>query len=140
MAKNPGGRPPKYTDPVEMQKGVDEYFDGGGETVELFFKGQPYPVRRFTLSGLAYHLGYVNRQSLYDNEKNDKFSDIIKAARLRIERQYEALATTMGGAGPIFILKNMGWKDESTVKTLDVHKESEDLEKVYDNIKQDKVS
>jgi hypothetical protein len=35
---------------------------------------------------------------------------------MRVENHYENLLQTQGGAAVIFALKNMGWKDENSVK------------------------
>lgn len=100
---HPGGRPPKWTSPEEIKKLGDEYFDSfkeGGEN-----HGKP-----ITVTGLAYHLD-TNRQTLCDYQNNDEFTDTISRLKLRVEmfaeqRLYEGSAT-----GPIFALKNFGWKD-----------------------------
>jgi len=100
MAK--AGRPSEYNNPDELQKRIDAYFDSN---------------EKYTICGLAYDLGFESRQSFYDYEKRDKFSYIIKRARLRIEGYYESLLGKPGGAGgPIFALKNMGWTDKSEVE------------------------
>lgn len=100
MAK--AGRPSEYNNPDELQKRIDEYFDSN---------------EKYTICGLAYDLGFESRQSFYDYEKRDKFSYIIKRARLRIEGYYESLLGKPGGAGgPIFALKNMGWTDKQEYK------------------------
>ena len=55
---NVGGRPPIWTDPKDLQKLVDEYFDNN---------------KRVTLAGLAVHLG-IDRQTLYNYAEKDGFS------------------------------------------------------------------
>jgi hypothetical protein len=74
--KHPGGRPPKYKTPEELQAKVDEYFETHKES---------------TTSGLALFLGYADWRALYDLGKLDKFSDIISIAKLRIAERYEML-------------------------------------------------
>lgn len=97
--KHPGGRPPKFKDPAELEALLSDYFENE-------------PV--LTMTGLALHLGFVNRQSMYDYEKKPEFSDTIKMARAMIENGYEkALARGEGTAGHIFALKNFGWTDKS---------------------------
>jgi basic membrane lipoprotein Med (substrate-binding protein (PBP1-ABC) superfamily) len=93
------GRPSTYTDPGELEAAVQEYF----ATTE----------GKRTLTGLAYHLGFESRQSLYDYEKDGQFSYIIKRAKMRIEMMYEELLQGNTPTGSIFVLKNMGWKDKS---------------------------
>lgn len=111
----PGGRPPKYKTAKELQSAVDDYFDNGvAERVTIVGKGEnatevkiPVP----TITGLVLHLGFADRASFYDLEKQEKFSHTIKRARTFIEKEYEEQLATKGNAGAIFALKNFGWKD-----------------------------
>lgn len=97
--KHPGGRPPKFTDPVELEAMLDYYFENE-------------PV--LTMTGLALHLGFCNRQSMYDYENKPEFSDTIKRARTMIEMSYEKdIKTGDGTTGHIFALKNFGWTDKT---------------------------
>lgn len=99
----PAGRPPKWTSPEQVQVLADAYFESfkdGGEN-----KGKP-----MTITGLALHIGCY-RETLLNYEEKDEFFDTIKTIKQRIEqfaeqRLYEGAAT-----GPIFALKNFGWKD-----------------------------
>jgi len=97
------GRPPKYKTAEELQKKIDEYFEAHD---------------KYTISGLAYNLGFDGRQSFYDYEKKDEFSYTIKRARLRIEMYYEELLTKGGGISGsiIFALKNFGWTDKQEIE------------------------
>lgn len=98
--KNKGGRPPIWTSPLVLQKLVDE-----------FFKRE----KRITLAGLAVALD-ISRSTLYEYEKKDKFSYIIKKARERVEELYEEKLVHDGSpTGVIFALKNMGWSDNRKV-------------------------
>jgi hypothetical protein len=101
--KNLGGRPPAYTNNSELHLKVEEYFDST-------------PFSEWGLSGLAYHLGFSSRQSLYDYEKKEEFNYVIKRAQLRIESKYEKNLSNpkIPIAGTIFALKRMGWVDENT--------------------------
>jgi hypothetical protein len=63
------GRPLKYKTQEELQDAIDDYFINA-----------EIP----TITGLALHLGFCSRQSMYDYEKTDGFADIIKLARKRI--------------------------------------------------------
>ncbi len=95
---HPGGRPPLFTDPQQLQDLVDNYF-----------KNDQQP----TLAGLAVSLG-MSRQSLYNYEEKDQFFDIIKSARELVESLYEArLIYGSQPTGVIFALKNMNWKDKT---------------------------
>jgi hypothetical protein len=97
---NEGGRPSLYTDPAELSKNIEAYFKDNN---------------KITICGLAYHLGFVSRQSLSDYENRIEFSDIIKRAKLRVEMSYEEKLSEGNCAGSIFALKNMEWSDKSEV-------------------------
>jgi hypothetical protein len=97
-------RPRIYETAEELQKEVDRYFDST-------------PQSEIAISGLAYHLGFADRQSLYDYEKDDRFSCIIKRARLRVELAYEWRLNSNTCTGAIFALKNMGWRDRQEVES-----------------------
>lgn len=94
--KSPG-QPPKFSTPEDFKKACDEYiFSNPG---------------RLTVTGLAMWLGFCDRQSLYDYEKRDGYSCIVKEARLAVEHDYELSLRSSYVVGSIFALKNMGWKD-----------------------------
>ena len=97
------GRPAFYDSAEEMQSLIDSYF-------------QSTPSQEQTITGLALHLGFESRQSFYAYEDKGEFSYTLKKARLRIEQSYESLLKVPGsGGGPIFALKNFGWKDKTEV-------------------------
>lgn len=77
------------------------------EAIEKYFDTEPI----LTITGLALVLGFESRQSLYDYEKMDGYSYIIKKARLRVENGYEKSLHKQTNSGAIFALKNMGWSD-----------------------------
>jgi hypothetical protein len=111
---NEGGRPPRYTSPDELQAKIEEYFSDGCNKRKVITKtGNEVEIPYLTVSGLAYYLGFESRQSFYDYEKHDKFSYIIKKARLRIEMMYEEMLAMGYPTGAIFALKNMGWHDKT---------------------------
>ena len=110
------GQPPKYKTPEDLQKKIDEYFDGGMDTIPVVVgRGATKKVIQLpvpTITGLVLFCGFADRQSFYDYEKRDKFSCTIKNARTRIEKQYEQMIySSPNPAGAIFALKNFGWTD-----------------------------
>lgn len=122
---HPGGRPPIYSTPEELQEAIDRYFvlcDSrtrlatvmqGDEFIE---KDVPDP-EKYTVSGLALSLGFTSRQSIYDYSNREEFSYTIKRAVLRIENQREIdLLESKNPTGIIFALKNMGWKDKQELE------------------------
>ena len=106
-------RPRIYDNEEDLELAVDSYFSAEGKK---------------TMTGLALALGFDSRQSLYDYQKNEKFSYIINKALLRVECQYEENLSGNNVAGSIFVLKNMGWKDRTEVEqsgnmTINWHEE-----------------
>lgn len=93
------GRPRIYESGDELQEAIDNYFS--------------QPSCDLTITGLALHLGFCDRQSLYDYEKSEIFSCIIKTARMRVENAYERKLNSNACTGAIFALKNMGWRDKT---------------------------
>lgn len=105
---NLGGRPPLFETPQEMEPLIESYFEGQDED-----------KRPYTVPGLALHLGFCDRRSLYaymerDAENPKGFIHPIKTALSKIENQrVESLVSGEGNAaGNIFILKNSGYTDQ----------------------------
>lgn len=97
------GRPPKYSDPEELQAKIEEY------EAECIEREKP-----MTFSGLAYALGFMERRSLNDYaKKSGPISTPIKRAMLRIEQDYEEGLREGSCTGNIFALKNRGWSDKT---------------------------
>jgi hypothetical protein len=112
------GQPAYYSTPEKMQAAIDAYFD--------------MPKCPNTITGLAYFLGFADRQSLNDYQERPEYSFIIKRARARVEMAYEEKLSGQNVTGAIFALKNMGWKDKTEVEqsgglTVNWHEQ-----KVYD--------
>lgn len=118
MAKHKGGRPPFFKNSEELQKKIDEYIENCPEKFTILEDdGTELVVPRYTISGLAYFLGFTSRQSFYDYEKVDEFSYTIKRARFFIEKEYEKQLQNKSCAGIIFALKNLGWQDKQEIDT-----------------------
>lgn len=121
------GRPPKYETTEELEKAIEGYFEGrkpemildsGGEPL-FDRKGNPiFKLNPPSITGLAIHLGFVSRQSMYDYEQKPEFSDTIKKARLRCENYAEEalMAGECAPAAGIFVLKNFGWSDKQEIE------------------------
>src|SRR5690349_15911445 len=90
-----GGRPAIYETPESLEKAVQEYFEGGYLKIGS----------KWTITGLAYHLGFESRQSFYDYEEKKEFSYIIKRSRLLVEMGYETNLHSNNPTGSIFALK-----------------------------------
>lgn len=114
-----GGRPSHFESVELLEAKIQEYWescqmkkvtDALGEEEIILDGKQP------TITGLAHFLGFASRQSFYDYEKEEEFSYTIKRARLLIESNYEQHLFSKNAAGPIFALKNFGWKDNREIK------------------------
>ena len=119
-------RPKLYSSVEDMQKKIDEYFAICDE------KEKPY-----TMSGLAYALD-MDRKSLLNYSKDEKFFPTIKKAKLKIEQQLEENLYRLGNnSGIIFNLKNnYGWQDKTE---MEIRKDPiEDLTPLVELLKGDK--
>lgn len=123
---HPGGRPPMFYDPEDMAHKIILYFKKCDENTRDYkvtdkegnvkIHSDPWPIK-YTMTGLALHLGFESRQSLYDYAKKEEFAYIIKNALLRIENQVEMEVRECDKpTGAIFVLKNMGWSDKSEIE------------------------
>ena len=93
-------RPAIWDDAEAFENKVDQYFS---------------TEERPTWTGLAIYLGFESRQSLEDYKTKPGFSYPIKKALLRIENEYEKAMFSKNPAGPIFALKNFGWRDKQEI-------------------------
>ena len=100
--KHAGGRPKAYKTVKELQTAIIKYFENN---------------KKYTITGLAYQLGFASRQALINYEGySAQFHYTIKRAKLRIEQGYEENLTENNAAGSIFALKNFDWKDRQDIK------------------------
>jgi hypothetical protein len=105
---NEGGKPPYYSDPLELQKACDKYFE---QCIE-----NEIPA---TITGLTLALGFCTRKSLLDYAEKIEFVNIIKRSRLRVECEYEKRLFGNSPTGAIFALKNMDWHDRQELTGKD---------------------
>ena len=94
-AKGQGaGKPRKYPTVEELQTAINSYFS----------KNRAKP----TISGLALHLGFADRQSIYDQMKiDDEYSCSIRSAITKIESIIEKMCLRAAPTqGVIFWLKS----------------------------------
>jgi hypothetical protein len=107
-AKGKVGKPainnPDDSDAIKAK--IDAYFDECEDC-----------EHRPTYCGLAYHLGYASRQSIWENAHSDSNISLpLKRALLRIEEIYERMLGSNSCTGAIFALKNRGWTDKQLVE------------------------
>jgi len=103
------GRPRIYDDPEELEKAVDSYFIIEEEGMEKM-------INKPTVTGLALHLGFADKTTLYEYRDRPEFSYSIKKGLTMIERYHEEGLSENSVAGRIFALKNMGWRDKTEVE------------------------
>lgn len=100
----------KYETVDELQEAINSYFESRDG------KNEPY-----TVCGLALHLGFLSRRSVYDYAEGkikDKpaYKHTVKNALLKIEEYAERNLYGKHVIGAIFSLKNRGWTDKQTVE------------------------
>jgi hypothetical protein len=118
-----GGRPRVYDSVDDLDAAIQSYFFID-EVDELepncgyaeVATGKKSLRQKPTVTGLALHLGFASKQSLYDYEKDDRFSYPIKRALSMIEQYHEERLSENNVTGAIFALKNMGWRDKTEVE------------------------
>ena len=99
-------RPKLYTDVKTQSDIIDDYFEN-----EAFMGEGDNKVFAPTMSGLAYKLD-MDRKSLLNYSKEEKFLPTIKRARERVHQALEQRLYGNNVTGIIFNLKNnFGWKD-----------------------------
>ena len=126
------GRPKKYNNAEEMQKVIDEYFNGCQKPVKIFNKdlGKYITVtdekgnieyeqyKPYTITGLANALN-MSRQDLINYEKDNEFFDTITRAKRKVEQYVEERLFNKDDAnGAKFNLANnfSRWKDKQEVE------------------------
>lgn len=131
------GKPPIIKTAEEMQDKINEYFDSceveylkekdeDGHDKVVVCRGKPVVLKhnKPSVAGLAYHLGYKSRQSIYDNADKEQFSYIIERAKLWIEKELisNAMDENVPQAVAIFLLKQFGYSDKVDINhTGDLH-------------------
>lgn len=120
----------KYKSEEELSKGIEEYFE------DCKKREKPY-----TMSGLAVWLG-IDRTTLINYGKKDKYSTLIKKAKERVQAQIEenAIDGTFNTTFAIFSLKaNYKWDDGNKVNVNINHPKTEKVEDIVDNSDLEKV-
>lgn len=113
------GRPRIYTDVDELSAMVDSYFMRPKKIDVSTKEGniqidstEIEPITKPTVTGLALHLGFADKTTLYEYRDRPELSYPIKRALTIIEKYHEEGLSENNVAGRIFALKNMGWKDK----------------------------
>jgi len=109
----------KFKSVEELQKKIDAFFDSCFDIDEE--TGKSVQVEPFTITGLALALD-TTRETLMDIENRNygytkEHSDCLLQAKLRCHNYAEKqLFTAKSANGPIFALKQYGWKDTQSVE------------------------
>lgn len=116
------GRPRIAKTKEELQEKIDSYFIEKCQDITKIVDGKPVTKPQPpTISGLALHIGFVNRESLYNYmEEGHDYCYTVKKAVARIENYAEQQLFCGQATGAIFWLKNRGWKDKQQVEFEDV--------------------
>ena len=102
-------RPLKYSDPIEFQNMINQYF------IDCDNNGKPYVI-----TALCLYLG-TTRETLREYELRSEFVDAIKIAKERVANYCAELClTARNPAGAIFMAKNHGFTDKQEI-TLDAN-------------------
>lgn len=110
---NKGGRPMEFNSAEELEEKVDAYFNSEDA---YFQQGDSEPFFAPTMSGLALYLE-VDRKTLINYGKKEKFFRTIQKARARVEQAQEMRLYGNNVAGVIFSLKNnFGWADKQEIE------------------------
>ena len=96
----------------DLEASIESYFDNPPTRIVVTNSGNSIEIKCPTITGLALHLGFMDRQSIYDYQEKEEYTCAIKKARLRIESNYETNLSGGAPTGSIFALKNFGWKDK----------------------------
>jgi hypothetical protein len=134
---NPVGRPPLFKTPEKLEAKIKLYFENCPDKrqVPTAFGGVaelPSP----TISGLALFLGFCDRHSMWDYEfGRPEFSNTIKRARAKITQYYENNMTGGQCTGPLFMLKNLGYSDQTEVKVTEGELSDAEITSRYNKIK-----
>lgn len=115
------GRPRIYNDVDELQKAVDSYF-------EFIVIADKKP----SVTGLALHLGFADKTTLYEYRDRPEFSYPIKRGLLMVEQYHEERLDANSVTGSIFALKNMGWKDKQEIEANNTHSITWNEERSYE--------
>lgn len=118
LIKNVGGRPPKYKTIKELEDRIDLYFISGMTFKEVNINNKIIQQPRPTMAGLTLFLGFCETSYLDFLGKDERFSQLIKKAKLYIQMYHEENLNNTACTGSIFWLKNWAaYKDKTEVDT-----------------------
>lgn len=103
-----------FDTPEQMQERIDEYFEFLDKPKEE--KPKDHLDTTPTITGLVFYMGFADRKSFYEYEQKEAFTHTIKRARTMVENWYEQCIIGNNATGPIFALKNLGWRDKQELE------------------------
>ena len=89
--------------------------------IDMYISEQETDGNPLSIPGLCLYLGFADKKSFYDYEGRELYSHSIKRARTTIELCVVNAIMKGGGAGPIFMAKNMGYTDKQVVEFDPIH-------------------
>lgn len=117
-----GGRPPCFETAEELTAAIEDYFNSCLTSIVDEETGLVMGMRWWkkpTLGGLAIHLG-IDRSTIWNYSKSDRFFDVIKKAKDIITNFTEELlieGKNIPGAINTLVNLRVGWvADEKTIK------------------------
>lgn len=86
MAEHKGGKQPRYKNPEDLERAINEYFSKCNEIEYMYdadgqpvlYKGEPVILKKpepYTMAGLALYIGFNSRSSLDDYMKKGVSAD-----------------------------------------------------------------
>jgi hypothetical protein len=106
-------RPRIYNTVEELEAAVEDYFTKEIVEVDCGSHQVKGVNKKPSVNGLALHLGFADKSTLYEYRDRPEFSYPIKRALTMIEMYHEERLSENNVTGAIFALKNMGWRDKS---------------------------
>lgn len=103
-----------YAIPDDLQLMIDDYFNNI-PTNKIVTKSKEIEVKAITYSGMLLHCGFNDRGTWNRYGRDERYEQVIKSARERIEQHYESyLLSGASPIGAIFALKNIAnWQDKT---------------------------
>lgn len=98
----------KYKTIKQLDTAVDVYFS------------EKVIIQDKTVAGLCLHLGFESKDIFLNVDKyGQQYKEVLKRAKLKMEKYYEEKLIGNRVTGSIFALKNLGWsdKDKDDTKT-----------------------
>ena len=130
---------PKFRNPKEMEKKIEEYFDIWHNQVEEYeYDWEAVIKARPTLTWLALYLGFPNTEAFWKYKNEPKYAEIVARAYSCIEQYYEEHLLSKYTKWSSFALRNIGNWEQKEKFEHDVRQARVQYEKSpFENIDED---